>query len=669
MSAADALLEGLDAHQRAAVTSTAAPLCILAGAGSGKTRVLTRRIGYRILSGTAEAERTLALTFTRKAAGELASRLGRMGVRSRIPAGTFHAVALAQMRRRWADRGEHVPALLDRKARIVAPLLGKASGNRATLLDAVGEIEWAKARMVTPDTYTAAADRHRRTPPLAAVEMAELFRRYELDKRKRGLVDFDDLLAGCAQAMEEDAEFAAAQRWQFRHLFVDEFQDVNPAQHRLLRAWLGDRVDLCVVGDPDQAIYSWNGADPTILTGFADAFPTAEVVRLDSNYRCSPQIVTVGRAVLGRRGPLPDVVGPPGPVPLVRAYPTEESEAAGIASMLRRAHGSRRWSQMAVLTRTNGQIVALQRAFHAAGVPARVRGAGFLELPEVAAALADLAKVGGHPDAVSSWATALEASVPEAPADRRPNLEALVGLAHEHRRLDPGGGPQAFRDWLTASTREDPAGTRDAVELCTFHRAKGLEWPLVVLAGIEEGLVPISHATDDDDALAEEQRLLYVAVTRAAEELHLTWAEQRLFGSRRTRRSPSPMLDDVETACQALSGRTEPDWRSGLDASRRQLRAADAAAARRPKAGKAVPAVVTEADEPLMDALKAWRREAAKVANVPAYVVFHDATLAAIATRRPRTSRELQALPGLGPVKAERYGDGVLEVVAAHAGP
>ncbi|MEA3078566.1 MAG: ATP-dependent helicase UvrD/PcrA, partial [Actinomycetota bacterium] len=294
------LLAGLNAAQHDAVTTGAAPLCILAGAGSGKTRVLTRRIAYRVHEGTADAEHVLALTFTRKAAGELRSRLGQLGVRGQVVAGTFHAVAYAQLRRRWADRGEQAPALLDRKVRIIAPLLGRPRPGTAAVqaADVAGEIEWAKARMVPPSQYEVEAERAGRTPPLSPAEMASIYERYEAEKKKRGRVDFDYMLARCAHALDTDEEFAATQRWRFRHLFVDEFQDVNPVQFSLLKGWLGDRPDLCVVGDPNQAIYSWNGADPTLITKLATRIPGTETVTLEHNYRSTPQVVATANRIL-----------------------------------------------------------------------------------------------------------------------------------------------------------------------------------------------------------------------------------------------------------------------------------------------------------------------------------------------------------------------------------
>ena len=275
--APDPLLADLDPHQRAAVTDPHVPLAILAPAGSGKTRVLTRRIAFRVREGLAEGRHVLAVTFTRRAAGELVDRLDALGVDSAVTAGTFHSLALAQLRSRAADRRQEPPRVLDRKGRILGPLLGSKRSNGAStalaVTDVAGEIEWAKARMITPDRYADAARATERRVPRPAGDLAALYARYEAEKRRRHLLDFDDLLGWCADAIERDADFAASQRWRFRHLFVDEFQDATPLQTRLLRAWLGDRPDLCVVGDGAQAIYAFAGADASPLARVLAALP------------------------------------------------------------------------------------------------------------------------------------------------------------------------------------------------------------------------------------------------------------------------------------------------------------------------------------------------------------------------------------------------------------
>src|SRR3954447_15335433 len=292
----DALLDGLDATQRDAVTSPAAPLAILAGAGAGKTRALTRRVAWQSREGAIDPAHVLAVTFTRKAAGELRTRLGRLGVRESVTAGTFHAIALAQLRRRADEQGRMMPELLDRKVRLLMRILPQRGREGAlAAAEIASEIEWAKARLVKPDGYEAAVTLAGRGTPRPPGEVAAIYLSYEREKRKRGLVDFDDLITGCADVLERDADFAAAQRWRFRHLFVDEFQDASAAQFRLLRAWLGDRNDLCVVGDPDQAIYGFAGADASYLGGFrrvfpTDRFPDVAVVQLGRNYRSTPQV-------------------------------------------------------------------------------------------------------------------------------------------------------------------------------------------------------------------------------------------------------------------------------------------------------------------------------------------------------------------------------------------
>ena len=304
---ADALLHGLNEAQADAVTSDAVPLAIHAGAGSGKTRVLTRRIAWRSLTGRSDPRRVLALTFTRKAAAELRSRLRILGLRDQVAAGTFHSVAYAQLRIWWNDNDITEPQLLDRKFGLVTSLLPR--DKRATdTLDVVGEIEWAKARRVTPERYTAAAEEAGRNPPLPLTVMAGIFKDYEDLKSQRGMVDFDDLLDGCRRALTGDGRksklFADAQRWRFRHLYVDEFQDVNPLQFSLLDAWLGGRNDLCVVGDPDQAIYGWNGADADHLRRFNTHFRDGTVLELRQNYRSTPQVLRTAAAALSNRDPM-----------------------------------------------------------------------------------------------------------------------------------------------------------------------------------------------------------------------------------------------------------------------------------------------------------------------------------------------------------------------------
>jgi DNA helicase II / ATP-dependent DNA helicase PcrA len=651
---AERLLDGLNDEQRRAVTSTGRPLCILAGAGSGKTRVLTRRIAYRVATGETEARHVLALTFTRKAAGELNHRLRSLGLRDSVAAGTFHAVAYAQLRARWADRNIRPPTLLDRKLGLVARLLPSSAARKGIpAIDVVNEIEWAKARTITPGEYPQAAAQAGRRPALEPNTVAEVFDRYEREKRTRRLVDFDDLLRLCTRDLTDDREFAGSQRWRFRHLFVDEFQDVNPLQARLLDAWLGDRLDLCVVGDPAQAIYGWNGADAGFLHDLAGRHPSTEMVRLTTNYRSSPQILAVANTVLAdaiRTGDAPAGAlrpsRPSGPEPRVSRHDDDREEARAVARAARDLHRpGGRWSDQAVLVRTHAQTALIEEALHAAQVPFRVRGrSGLLDQAEVRATLKQIERATDFSAALAD----IEVGADEAPdAERAANLAALVRLAHDYAGIDGQPTVVGFLAWLTTTISEQPDREGDAVEIATFHSAKGLEWNVVHLAGLEQGLVPIGHARTRG-ALAEERRLFYVAVTRASHELRIYHAQHRTFGTKTVRREPSPYLEAVELAV----GRGRSERRPG---GRRR-----SSERRRPPS----PPGGLQPSDDVLSALRTWRSRQARAADVPAYVIFHDRTLEALATTRPRTRDELLALPGLGPVKVSRYGDELLGLVA-----
>jgi DNA helicase-2/ATP-dependent DNA helicase PcrA len=660
---ADPLLDDLDDEQRAAVTCETTPLAIHAPAGSGKTRVLTRRIAWRAREGLHDPDRVLAVTFTRKAAGELTARLRRLGVPGAVTAGTIHAIALAQLRRRALDHGRTPPELLERKVRLLAPIVGgrgPAAGLAAQEL--AGEIEWAKTRLVRPEAYAAeaaAADRH---PGRPLDQIADDYARYEEVKRRRRLADFEDLVWWCGDALDRDREFAAAQHWRFRHLFVDEFQDTSPAQLRLIRSWLGDRDDLCVVGDPDQAIFAFAGAQAGYLARFERTFPGGRVVHLRTNYRCTPEIVAAAEALLadggGRRPPV-RAAAEPGARPTCTEYDDEEAEARGVADRLRAAHAAGvPWREMAVLSRTNAQSGVLEPALTRAGVPFRLRGsARFLDRPEVQLALADLRRAADRsPEA--PFGALLDTLVGETvDEERREHLDVLVRFGHDYLRDEgPHASVGGFVAHLTTAMRDGADGaadTQDAVELCTFHRAKGLEFHTVCITGLERGLVPISHAEQPADR-AEERRLLYVALTRAGRTLHLTRARSRTVGARAVRRAPSPWLEVV----LAAGGPPPPAPAS----------AADIRARRNRLAATGDPAGPAPGDQALFEALKEWRRRVALAGAVPAYVVCADATLREIAARRPRTRDDLLEVHGIGPVKVERFGDDILAVVAEAPG-
>ena len=663
---ADELLADLDPSQRSAVTEPAVPLAILAPAGSGKTRALTRRIAWQSAEGNIDPNHVLAVTFTRKAAGELRGRLSRLGVRGAVTAGTFHAVALAQLRRRHQDLGTTMPGLLDRKARLLGPLIGgKRGADLAVAINEIAsEVEWAKARRVPPSAYEKQVLAARRETPRPPEEVAGIYAGYEREKRKRGLLDFDDLIGACTEALETDTEFAAVQRWRFRHLFVDEFQDVTRAQLDLLRAWLGDRSDLCVVGDPDQAIYAFAGADAGLLTRFPDEFPGAGVVRLGANYRSTPQIVKAARSVLPEHERAAvRAAGAEGEPASVVAYKDGDAEARGVADALYRAHGEMRpWSSMAVLYRVNAQSAPFEEALRRAGVPYRVRGAAaFLDRPEVKAVMDALRKnaKAAPGRAFAEHLTDLVSDASDLSEDRREHVDAVAALGREYLAAEGStGSVTGFQEYLRASLRggDDGGLSDDAVDLLTFHRAKGLEWDTVFITGLERGLVPISHASGNPAATDEERRLLYVALSRAERHLQLSWAKERARGTRVSNRTKSPYLAEVE---RSISGAAPPP---APDSNRR-----GAAAARERLAGVGAGELAVT-DRPLYDALVAWRLELARAAAVPAYVILDNKTLRNVASARPRSSAALLALPGIGPVKLERYGAALLEVVGEHSG-
>jgi len=610
------LLAGCDQEQREAITTPARPLCVLAAAGSGKTRVLTRRIAWRVNEGTASARYVLALTFTRKAASELRGRLSDLGLAEPANAGTFHAVALSELRRLAAERSRPAPVVVASKARLLAAAAGEDIGHdRAVLADLAFEIEWAQAQCITARDYQHAVSTSGRSTSCDPAVVTEIWKRYDREKQRRGVLDFDDLLFRCATELDNDPEFAASARWRFRHLFVDEYQDVNPAQIRLLKAWLGDNDDLCVVGDPDQAIYSWNGSDPQALLEFAHQHSDCKVVRLHVNYRSTEVVLAVassvltGESTLGAHHSVADPFGDAraslesflvagcarsgGSVRQVVAYETDADEAFGVVTALRRARSpGAPWSSMAVLARTNAQLVLFEHELEALGIPFRSGGGrAFLARPSVRRALDRLTSPAGVPG-FRAWleelavlagtdnSTAADDDLAVPPADDTDvksvasdeDLAELYALALEYLRYDPSASAGAFVSWLEASLRSDPprqAG--DAVDLMTFHRAKGLEWRVVFLTGLEDGLVPITHARSPQ-AVAEERRLLYVACTRAMDDLRCSWARERSFAGRLSPRKPSPYLAAIEATHRDLA-RLDEITPERSRASQREVRA------------------------------------------------------------------------------------------------
>ncbi|MEM9519030.1 MAG: ATP-dependent DNA helicase UvrD2 [Actinomycetota bacterium] len=641
---ADVLLEDLTADQRDAVTTAATPLCVVAGAGSGKTRVVTRRIAWQAATGAIDPRRVLAVTFTRRAAAELRRRTRALGLRDDVAAGTFHSIALAVLRNHWKDTNRRPPELLERRMSFLARQ--HRNLDRSTIADIDNEIGWARARLITPEAYAEAAAAAKRRPGRSLRFIADIYDDYDEAKRKRKLVDFDDLLALCHATMTQDQRFADAQRWRHRHVLVDEFQDVNPLQFALLKSWLGPESTLVVVGDPNQAIYGWNGAQPELLDEIGDHLPGCAVIHLRTNFRSTPEILAAAGRVLDI-DPQP-AARPSGDEPSVRQL-TAADEAISVARSVRGRHKpGAPWRHQAVLARTNAQLPALKAALERAGIPVRSRSDGaLLRRPEVMEVIESWPTDARLSDVLVDATTDLPDSLDDIPLsdERRAMVQAFLDVARGHLELERRA---TVDDFLSSLRNDDRVGNvTDGVELGTFHGAKGLEWPIVHLAGIEDGYVPISFAAGAA-ARAEERRLLYVAATRAERELHVSWSESRIIGDQLVERQPSPWIGAFRGDAEPL-----PDERPSIASLRAKI--------------AAVPDIdltVTDRHERdvVRDQLLLWRDDWATKANVATNAVLSDQAIDALAADRPCRMDELTDIPGIGPSKARRFGLKLLEI-------
>jgi DNA helicase II / ATP-dependent DNA helicase PcrA len=594
----------LNAEQRRAVEAVRGPVCILAGAGSGKTTTITHRIANQVASGAFAPSQILAVTFTDKAAGEMRARLEKLGVTG-VRASTFHSAALSQLR---YFRPDAVGKILASKALLVynvvralpPPFKFRAAGDFAT------EIEWARNRGIPPSRYLDSLDGH--SPPVPGDVMKRVYERYELVKQDQGLMDFEDLLERTIDVFE-DEHVAAEFRERYHGFTVDEYQDVNLLQQTLLDAWLGARDDLCVVGDDYQSIYGFTGATPDYLLGMAERFPPATVIRLEENYRSTPEVLELANRLVPKLGGAEKAlrpVRPPGPVPEVRPFATPQAEAAYIIERIRAAGCP--LEEIAILCRTHARLADVEALLGEERIPHQ--GAALLTREAARRVLRALAPRG---PAAQVRAIALDHGwLPNPPTDklgereqtRQSDLARLVRLAEEM----VGTGAD-FRAELERRFG-DGGEARRGVHLLTYHGAKGLEFELVLLPRLEEKELPAKLARTALE-LQEERRLFYVGMTRAKRGLSITWVGK-----------PSRFLAELTS---------------------------EAAAAEPPEG---------------FEALKAWRLERARRDEVPAYLVFHNSTLAEIAGRRPRSLAELAAVPGVGPTKLQRYGEELLAALA-----
>lgn len=701
------LLSGLDPEQQAVAESISGPVVVMAGAGTGKTRAITHRIAYAVAMGRHDPAKTLAVTFTNRAAGEMSRRLAGLGVAG-VRVRTFHSAALRQLRWAWPQAiGGEMHDVIASKSSLVASAASqlRLGSDFATVRDLATEIEWAKVMQVGPAEYAGVASLHGRKGPggLTVEQAGEVYEGYERLKRSAGRIDFEDVLLLTVGVLEDRQDLRQQVQNSFAHFTVDEFQDVSAVQQRLLQVWLGDRDDVCVVGDVAQTIYSFAGADPSHLLHFGNQFANTTVVSLARCYRCTPQIVQVAEDVLAdgvvsaqllattkaRRVPLRSQVGD-GPAPRVVQYADEPSEAVAVVSQIRKliAAGTPP-REIAILVRINALTEQFEAALADSGIAYSVRGGRrFFDRPEVRKGVSLLrgaargaADIGQAPDdpitlvrAILSAAGWSEKPPTGTGAVREAweSLAALVGLCDEVVAADSSAGLNEIIREIARREEVQDAPSVDGVTLASLHAAKGMEWDAVFLVGLVDTMVPMSHA-ETPAQVEEERRLLYVGITRARAFLQLSWADSRLPGGRP--RKPSRFLAPIP-------------GHAGSDRNRK----ADSVSAVKRRARKPAncricgKALVTakersvircrtcpsQVNEQLLDALQQWRTEtvatlaAERGSSIPAYVVATDATLEALAEQVPTDSAELAAIPGLGPAKLAAYGQALMTLLDQH---
>ena len=652
----DSLTADLDPEQREAVLATSGPVVILAGAGSGKTRVISRRTAYAIATDVVPPDQALVVTFTEKAAGEMVERLRILGLPG-VTARTFHAHARSQLRHFWPSRhdGNPMPELLDSKMPIIGRLARSLPGHYRfkPAKDLADEIEWAKSRRFTPATYADAG----RTPPIPEDLFVRLFAGYESAKHTANRIDFDDLLIETIALLESDPDAAATVRSRKRWFSVDEYQDTSPLQQRVLELWLGESRDLCVVGDEDQTIYTFTGATSAYLTGFKRRWPGAREIALVRNYRSTPQVLELANRLIAAEGRDKRLVASreDGPVPVQAAHRDPDAELAALVNWIRaRIEEGIAPAEVAVLTRLNAQLEPVAERLTRAGIPHQVRGQGFWQRQEVRGAVMALRRkpviestgLALAAETHARWAEAVgyladpeavDALEGDEARERQASLEILAGILEDLVRALPSLDAQRLITELDARADQERHGAADGVNLLTIHRAKGLEWDAVALPSVEEGYLPVRQAKTDE-AIAEERRLLYVGLTRARTHLLLSWAANR------------------------KSSRFLADMRPPRPAPGSQIRELPGPPA------QVKPQRRGASGDPVFEALREWRSERARVEAVPPYIIAHDATLVAIAEAHPRTLPGLRRVKGMGDAKIEKYGDEIIALVAAHVG-
>ncbi|AXE38643.1 ATP-dependent DNA helicase UvrD2 [Acidipropionibacterium virtanenii] len=683
---ADQILEALDPEQREVASTFGVPVCVVAGAGTGKTRAITHRIAYAAATGRADPRRTLAVTFTTRAAGTMRARLAGLGVPG-VQARTIHSAALRQVRYFWPRAyGCELPPVSDARFRMLAESARRAglSVDTALLRDLSAEISWAKVTNVSSDEYPPLARAQGRVVAgVSAATVGRVLAGYEAVKQEACVIDLDDILLCAVGLLSDHPEIAAEVHDQYRHFVVDEYQDVSPVQHTLLETWFNGRDDVCVVGDPHQSIHAFAGARSDYLTGFVEEHPGAARIELVRNYRSTPEVVGLANEVLVHHlsegedstGTGVHLVarGAHGPAPQFAAYQDEAAEASSVAGWLSALHDDGiGWSDLAVLHRVNSQAPAMESALAEAGIPYLIKGAErFYDRPEVRRAITSVTAAARSRDPEPGQALALTDEklsglgwTPRAPEgqgsvrQRWESLQALHDLAVKVVADHPGATLLDVSDAFTRRARLQQAPTIDGVTVSTMHAAKGLEWQGVAVLGASDAMIPFMMAEGPQE-IAEERRLLHVAITRARERLLITYARSSTakgrYGLSRFLRGLPGTPD--QTGPSRARGR-----RRGARVSTCTVCGAALTAGADRKLGHHL-ACEVDVDPAVVDRLRAWRSDRAGRDKVPAFVVLTDATLLAVAERMPGSAQELGAVSGIGARKIERYAAELLAVL------
>jgi DNA helicase-2/ATP-dependent DNA helicase PcrA len=536
---AEEILEALDNEQRAVALATRGPVCVIAGAGTGKTRAITHRIAYAAAIGVMDPHKVLALTFTARAAGEMRMRLRSLGVPA-VAARTIHAAALKQITFFWPQVfGGRTPDLITSKSSFIteaikrAELTGELSiTSRDLMRDIASEIEWAKVSQVAPSDYLSELGKRATKPRINAEQIAKVYTAYESVKSQERAMDFEDVLLLTTAMIEQEREVRERVQDQYRFFTVDEYQDISPLQQRLINAWLGSRQEICVVGDPAQTIYSFAGATPVFLNSFTNRFPEAEVVRLTTGYRSTPEITFMANSVLRKAQMGQELVAlnDHGDKPSVDAFKDESAEIAGIVDWIKQLliEGTQA-QEIAVLARTNSQLNSLERAMNASKLPYQVRNSDrFFDRPDVREFLKLVRNASVIPTEGVSWLDELRTLAQ--PFLTGAHIDGIAALLHLARELDGDNGftPKNLRTYLREledRVQQNNPPTMPVATLATLHAAKGLEWERVFLMGVSEGLLPLENSSTSNDqaSIDEERRLFYVGITRAKVDLHLSY--------------------------------------------------------------------------------------------------------------------------------------------------